>query len=273
MTTERWLADGWDLEQAGVRGWEYRDGTDQIAAAVGANGAVPNRTGEIWRPKTLGPGMFTLGIWFKGTDRAMVEDQFRLILRAVVRPHALVRMDRYMANGDQIQAYVEYAGSIKPTYISQRGMKASIDFKVPAGAWKGTTKVTKSTTAGGALTQTLSVPELAKSTAAIEDGKFTVYGPISNPIVVDRTDGVDGDSFKYASSIAAGQSLIVDCKTWAVTGGGGLVVNQAAILPSGRRHLTIPPARPGANPTLQLRGTGGGAGTQLTLEAYPSFAC
>ena len=59
MTTERWLADGWDLEQAGVRGWEYRDGTDQIAAAVGANGAVPNRTGEIWRPKTLGPGMFT----------------------------------------------------------------------------------------------------------------------------------------------------------------------------------------------------------------------
>jgi hypothetical protein len=270
---ERWTADDWDLEQAGVRGWEYRDGTDQVSAPVGANGAVPNRTGEIWRPKALGPGMFTLGIWFKGTDRAMVEDQFRLLLRAVVRPHRLVRIDRYMANGDRIQCYAEYAGSIKPTYISQRGMKASIDFKVPSGVWKGTTLVSQGTVAGAALTQTLSLPGLAKSTAAIEDSKFTIYGPISNAVVVDRTDGVDGDSFKYAATIGANQSLTVDCKTWAVTGGGGLVVNHAAILPSGRRHLTIPPPRPGANPTLQLRGTGGGATTRLTAEAYPSFVC
>jgi len=257
----------------GVRGWEYRAGTDQVAAPVGTNGVVPNRRGEIWRPKTLGPGTFSLGMWLTGADRAAAEAQFRLLLQAVVRPHRLVKIERTRADGTTIECYAEYAGQIAPTVISQRGIKAQIDFKVPSGVWTGQTLSSVSTVAGGALPQTLSLPGLAASTAAIEDSKFTIYGPITSPIVVDRTDGVDGELFKYDTVIASGGTLTVDCKTWDVTGGGGHVVNQAKVLPAGRRMLTIPAPRPGVNPSVQLRGTGGGAATRLALEAYPTFAC
>lgn len=270
---ESWKADGWAMESVGVRGWEYRSGTDQVAAPVGTNGVVPNRRGEIWRPKTLGPGQFSLGMWLAGPTRADAEAQFRLLLQAVVRPHRQVKFERTRADGTTIECYAEYAGQIAPTPISQRGIKAQIDFKVTDGVWLGQTLVTTQTVAGTALTQTLALPGLAGSTAAIEDGSFTIYGPITSPIVVDRTDGVDGDLFKYDTSLTTGQSITVDSKTWAVTGGGGHVVNQAKVFPAGRRMLTVVHPRPGTNPTLELRGSGGGGTTKLSFAAYPTFAC
>ena len=196
-----------------------------------------------------------------------------MLLQAVVRPHRLVKIERVKADGTTIECYAEYAGSISPTSIAQKGIKAQIDFKVPDGVWRGQAVVSASTVAGAALSQTLALPGLAKSTAAIEDGQFTIYGPVTSPIVVDRTDGVDGESFKYDAVVPNGQSLIVDSRTWAVTGGGGLVVNQAKVFPAGRRLLTVVHPRPGLNPTIQLRGSGGGAATRLAYSAYPTFAC
>lgn len=272
MGLEKWVADGWDLSSSGIRGWEYRDGTDQVAAVQGGNGVVPNRTGEIWRSKVMGPGMFTLGLWLGGANRAAAEAQFRLLVRALVRPHRLVHMERTLSSGEVISCDAEYAGQIKPTFMGQRGMRAAIDFKVPAGVWKGTS-ATAETTAGDPLTQTLVLDALEPSTAAIEDASFTITGPITSPQVADYTDGVDGDVFRYDAAIAAGQTLTVNCKTWAVTGGGGLSVNQAKVYPGGRRMLSISPARPGAKPTLQLRGSGGSTGTKLSVTAAPSFAC
>ena len=188
-------------------------------------------------------------------------------------PHRLVRFERTLASGLVVHCDAESAGTVKPTFIAQQGMKAAIDFKVPDGVWRGAAPVTAATVAGAALSQTLTLPALAPSTAAIEDGSFTIYGPITNPKVVETTDGVDGDSFYYNASIASGGSITVNAATWAVTGGGGHVVNQAKVFPGGRRMLTVNPARPGDSPSLQLRGTGGGAATKLSYTAYPTFAC
>jgi hypothetical protein len=270
---ESWKADGWALESVGVRGWEYRSGTDGVAAPVGVNGSVPNRRGEIWRPKTLGPGMFTLGMWLAGPTREDAEAQFFDLLRACVRPHRQVKFERTRANGVTYECYAEYAGQINPTPIAQRGIRAAIDFKVADGVWRGQTLVTTPSPADATLPKTLALPGLAASTAAIEDGSFTVAGPISNTLVVDVTDGVDGDSFSYTKPIASGESITVNSQTWDVTGGGGHVVDLSKVFPAGRRMLTVVAARPGAQPTFQLRGTGGGALTRLTYAAYPTFAC
>lgn len=270
---EKWVVDGWDLALSGARGWEYREGTDMVAAAIGSNGSVPNRRGEIWRPKTLGPGGFTLGLWLTGADRAACETQFRNILRAVVRPHRLLTIERTLASGEVIQCSAEYAGSIKPQHFAQKVMKASLDFAVPDGVWRGQTTYTHSTIAGAALTQSLTLTNLEPSTAAIEDGTFIIDGPITNPHVVDVTDGVDGDDFYYNASLAAGQTLTVNCATWTVTGGGGHTAQLGKVFPSGRRLLSVPAARPGQTPKLELRGTGGGTGTRLTFSGKKTYAC
>lgn len=274
VSVEKWTADGWNLEAAGVRGWEYRAGTDRVAAPVGSNGQVPNRRGELWRAKTLGAGSFTLGMWLAGTSRDECYAQYGLLLQAVVRPHRLVRIERTMADGSVRWCDAEYAGGIEPTHIAQRGMKAAIDFKVPDGVWRAKDPMAAvSTIAGSALPQTLALPLLAGNTAAVEDGTITVYGPITSALVVDRTDGVDGDTLLYDTPLTSGQYATFDGKAWTVTGGGSHVAKVAKVFPSGRRFLTVPAPRPGATPTIQLRGTGGGAATKLTYTAYPTFAC
>ncbi len=62
MPRERWTVDGYDLTQGTDRDVEYRAGLYRSPAAEGEDGEVSNRTGRIWRPKTHGPGTFTLGM-------------------------------------------------------------------------------------------------------------------------------------------------------------------------------------------------------------------
>lgn len=273
MARERFLLDGWELTEGTVRDWAYRGGTDSATAPVGANASVANRAGEIWRPKAAGAGQFSLDVWVTGADRSEVEDNWRLLLRAARRRHRLIPVTRYMASGEVVTCDAELVGTIDPTHIGQRGMRASLSFSVPSGLWVSQASFVASTTPGAALPQTLALPGLEPSTEAMVDLTYVINGPITNPVIVDRTDGYDGDSFKYNGTVSASQSLTVNAGTWLVTGGGGLTVDHAKVMPSGNRLMTVVAARPDETPTVQLRGTGGGGGTKLTVTGRRSYAC
>lgn len=273
MARERWLADGWEITEGTVRDWAYRGGTDSVTAMVGANATVPNRDGELWRPKVAGPGSFNLDVWLAGSTRTEVEANWRLLLRAVRRRHRLVTFTRYMASGEVVLADAELIGTIEPTHIAQRGMRASMAFAVPAGVWRSQTTYTNQTTAGASLPQTLSLTSFEPSSEAMVELTYTIAGAITTPVIADTTDGVDGDTFKYDATVGSGQSLIVNAATWAVTSSGGLTVNQAKIMPTGNRLMTVVAARPGATPTVQLRGTSGNGNTRLTVTGRRIYAC
>jgi hypothetical protein len=273
MARERIFLDGWEITLGVVREWAVRAGTDGTTGAVGANGDVPNRTGTLWRPKVAGPGQFDLDVWVAGATRTEVEVAWRNLLRAARRPHRLIRITRHMASGEIVECDAELTGTIDPTHIAQLGMRAQLTFGVPSGVWKSQTVYTAQTVAGAALPQTLVLDGLEPSTAAIEDLVLVIKGAVAAPTVVDRTDGVDGDYLLYGATIAAGGSLRLDSATWGVTGAGGHVVNIANVNQVGRRYLAVPAARPGQTPTVELRGSGGGVGTQLVVTGRRAYAC
>ena len=155
--------------------------------------------------------------------------------------------------------------------MGRGGWRAQIEFNVPSGVWEEPTTRTFTATAGATLPKTLTLTALAESTAPNETGVFTIYGPITNPRIVETTGGVDGDWFQYNGTVPNNQALIVNSGTWALAGLGGFVPNQSLAYSSNDRFMPIHPGRPGQTPTVQLRGTSGGTATNLHVSARRTY--
>lgn len=269
---ERIYFDGWELTEGSVRNWEVRDGTDEVAGMVGDNLTVANRSGEVWRPKTLGAGRFQLQVWLWGTTKQAAHDQFRNLLRAVYRPHRLVRVTRTLASGEDVFCDAEVVGQIAPTHLGQNAYRATITFGVPAGVWFSSAVYTMTSAVGSALPKTLSLTEVAASTAPLECLTYTVYGPITNAKIIDNTDGGYADTLLYKGSIAAGAWISFNADTWAIQTGGFSYANNN-VVPTGRRLMTVTAARPGDVPSVRLEGTGGGTATKLVVAGRCAYLC
>jgi hypothetical protein len=272
MGRESWTVDGWTLTQGLVRDLEYRAGLYRTPAAEGADGNVSNRTGRIWRPKTHGPGSFVLAMWIGDAVRSDVEALYDEMLRAVVHPHRLSVYRRTLADGTIRECSGDVIAAIEPSAIGQSAMRMGIEVNVPEGYWRGTyDKIAESSLSLGWSTQDVSLWGFSDSTAPMEHLTFRIDGPIQNPRVGDRTDGVEGEWFQYMGTIPQGQALIVNSSTWAVTGSGGFVPNLAALNYSGRRFLPVVAAPPGAIPKVRITGTGTNNATRLTVTGREAF--
>lgn len=254
-TTERWLFDGWELTNKTAWGWAHRDGTNEAAAFVGENTAVPARAGELWRPKVQGPGRFALDIWLKGATQSEVHDNWRLILRAMRRRNKLVTVDRYMPSGERIQCLAEVVGTIAPQHLSQRVWRCSVTFNIPDGVWRSFNAYQYDSPLGSTTAipfpRTLTFTTLDVSTETNDELTYTLTGPGTNWYIYDRTDGVTGDWLKYNGAIPAGGQLILNSKTWGITYAGSWSPDMGAIQYNGARFLSIPAARPGATPQVR----------------------
>jgi len=270
VARETWTADGWTLTDGLVRDVELREGLLRTAGLRGGNSVNAAGHGETWQPKKLAAGGFVLNMWLGEATRTQVEAAFDNLLRAVAPVHRLVRYRRGLAGGSFRQCDGEVVQAIEPVPVGQLGMRMGIEVLVPSGAWEDVADVLAATAAGGALPQSLSLGGFAAGTAPMDALLVTVNGPLAGgwQVAVVTDTGVDGDSFRYGGNLAAGQSMVLNTATWAVTGGGGFVPNLDLLTWSGPRYLTIPTARPGANCSLALRsaGGGGGAGTGLSVS-------
>jgi hypothetical protein len=275
VSRERWLVDDWELTQGYDRDVEYRRGLYRTPAAEGEDANVANRTGRLWRPKVHGPGSFVLALWFGSSiSRAAVEAAWDEILRALVHPHRLSVYKRYLADGTMRQCQGDVVAALDPTPIGQLGMRCGVEVNVPSGYWAGATEQSQ-TVAMGASASThnvdLTLSAFARSTAAMENLTFRITGPVSNPRVVDMTDGVEGESFSYVGSIPAGQTLVVNSGTWAVTGEGGFAPILSRLNHTGRRYCAVAPARPGQTPKVRFYGENVAAATALNVRGYEAF--
>lgn len=271
MARETWHIDGWELTQGIVRDLEYRAGLYRTPAVDGTDSNVSNRTGRLWRPKTHGPGQFTLAVWLGGASRAEAERLYDELLRAVVHPHRLATYRRGLADGTARECSGDVTAALEPTAIGQQGMRLGIEVTVPRAYWRGTVlRTAQRTVPLGATVVTLPLPEFARSTAPMEGLTYRITGPVTSPTVADITDDGVADSFTYSGVIGSGQTLVVNSDTWQVTG-EGFTPNQAAMNYTGRVFLPVVAARPGRTPTLRLTGTSMNTATTLRVSGYEAF--
>jgi hypothetical protein len=264
--------DGWELTEGTVRNWEVRDGIDGVAGMLGDNLTVANRSGEVWRPKLLGPGSFTIQLWLKGNTKREAQDAWRTLLRAVYRPHRLVQVKRRTAGGELVYANAEVSGRIEPTHLGQLAYRASITFNVPSGIWQSVTDYRMDTPASSAMPKTLYLDDFALSTAPLENLQFTIYGRITNPRLIDNTDGGIGDQLLYTGTIPSGAWIRFNAATWGIDA-SGTTYSHAATNPTGRRFMTIGAARPGDRPSIQLTGTNTDSKTRLGVYGKRAYLC
>lgn len=273
MAREKITFDGWELTLGqGVRDWESRDGMDEVASFVGDNHVIGNRGAEVWRPKKLGAGRFEVALWLGGASVAQAQAVYRDLQRAVARPHALVRVQRTLADGSVIYCDAELVGGMRPTHLGQLGYRAGLTFSVPSGVWSGYELVTVATAANATLPKTLALPGLAASTAPMQALKFSISGPITNARLTDATPGGVADAFSYMGPVGAGQTLVVNAADWSVSG-IGFAPNLGLVWTTGDRLMTVAAPRPGGAPAVTMTGTAGGTGTKLEVEGRATFLC
>jgi hypothetical protein len=280
---ERWFADGYEFTDGDVRDVEYRTGLLGTPEMRGDNGVIPNRTGELWRPKHDGPGSFTLAIWLAGGSQAEAAAAWDTVLRAVRQRRRLVTWQRITPDGETRQCQGEIVGSMQPTALGQIGYRAGLEVRVPAAYWFGTTLFTYSTPTGTGVTQRdLDLPGFAGCTAPLEGLTYKLDGQLVRPKLTDITTFGAGDNVLYDATIADGTSATLDSSTWGITGGGGHVADgqkltyPAVAVPgaSQDRFLALEPLHPSAT-THRVRLSADTIGTngKLTVSGYRAYLC
>lgn len=269
MARERWLVDGYELTLGAGLEVEYRAGLYAPPGPVGDNPRFPGVTGVMWVPKVHGPGHFVLSIFAEGVNRAAFEAQWDELLRQVCRPWELLRWERHLADGTVRYCDGEVVSDLGPTPIGQVATRASIEVGVPGGYFESPAAVI-ATPAGAGLPKTLVLSAFATATAPMETLVYTITGPITDPVIVDVTAGVDGPSFTYTGTVPDGAQLVIDAANWEITG-VGFTPDMAGVAHTNVRYMLVRPPRVGQTPTVQLRGSGGGAGTALSVAGRARF--
>lgn len=266
---ELWFADGYELTKCGVRDISYGSAIYSTAGKRGSNTEVAQRHGDIWRPKMYQSAAFTLTMTVvekSGFEAAM--DAYRTLLRVMHRQDGLVMFERRFENGTRhYRCFGEVVQAVQPAQLANIGFRMGFEINVPGAFWESGSEYVHISTQGSPLPQTLRLDRHADSTAPIDNMRFVISGPVTNPTVeLTRPDSALRESFTYNGTIALGQTLTVDAGTWAVTGTGGLVIDQARLDYRGARYLTVQPHRPNdpvGAPQLVFSGASGGSETRL----------
>lgn len=244
----------------------------------GANAIVAQRDGSLWTPyKPNEEGLVVLPMWVLGcdddgaipvgsSDRKEFFKRVDELTHLFDKDYALLDVRHTLPDGTVRQALCECVESLDFTTqgASPIGL-VSVALANPAAFWQDVANTTQaSSLVGGA-------PWVWASggTAPVNDGTYTITGPITTARVTDPTSGA---YVEYSAVVAAGQNLIINAGTFVVTGTGGLVPDLTKISYSatGNRLMRMTP-----DPTRQYRvsltGTGTTAATQLSISGKRKY--
>lgn len=125
------------------------------------------------------------------------------------------------------------------------------------------------------IAQNGEVSQLAGTTAPIEDAVFTITGPATNPKCEALIAGAPLENptwFLYSGTVGVGQTLVVDCENWALSGTGGFTPNYANFSHmGGARWFTFVPGLVDAAPGLRITASSTSGATRLNVQARRKF--
>lgn len=255
----------------------------------GSNPVAANRSGSIWAGiKPHDAPHYVWDMWVRGcADDGSIPagstarrefykrvDQLTALFQggwgtAPVGPNdprpGLLRVQHNLPDGSQRIADLEVVSAFNfavDAYADPVG-KFTVELENPGVYWRDP-----------GLSNAVSAAQVATAftgaTAPLDDGSFTIVGPINQPMISDGY--MAGSYFQYLGNIPAGQSLIIDTRPYTITGTGGLAADYSLVRfkgTLGRLMRLVPGPSGGYSATLTGSGTSGA--TALKLTAYRKY--
>jgi hypothetical protein len=163
----------------------------------------------------------------------------------------LVELVHTLPDGSQRSVVGEVLEVIDFTSMAGGGRaEFAVSLVVPGAFWSDVDSITATFSGTGVW----SPSAFSGATAPMDDLQVTFVGPSNNPRVQS------GDVWlRYGAVLTAGQSVILDCASWSLTGGGGLVPNYGAVTHGGDARWFV--LHPGTTvvPSVTVSQTGTGA--------------
>ena len=202
---ENWAFNGISLSSRGK--WDVEAIIEGIGIPKfrGSDLKVPFQHGNRWIKKRFDSRKLVLSMWIKGTDRADLDQNIDAFLTTIGNPglHPLVRTQR---DGETRLAQAELCSEIHFVRKNPGYAKFALELELPDPFFYGTIKTSDTRTV---TSNPLSWTHVNKGSAPASYMVITLEGPLSNPILRNRNNGI---WIQYVGTIANGQSVVLDTK-------------------------------------------------------------
>ena len=202
---ENWTFNGFSLRTRGK--WDVEAVIEGIGIPKfrGNDLRVPFQHGNRWIKKRFDSRKVVLSMWIKGTDRADLDQNIDAFLTAIGNPglHTLVRTLR---SGETRLAQAELCSEIHFVRKNPGYAKFALELELPDPFFYAMSKTTDvRAISSSPLVWMYANMGSAPATAMV----ITMEGPLSNPILRNRNNGI---WIQYVGTIASGQSVVLDTK-------------------------------------------------------------
>ena len=254
---ENWTFNGFSLSARGK--WDVEAVIEGIGIPKfrGKDLQVPFQQGNRWIKKRFDSRKVVLSMWIKGTDRADLDQNIDAFLTAIGKP-GLHTLSRTLRSGETRLAQAELCSEIQFVRKNPGYAKFALELELPDPFFYGTEKTADVRT--GSISPIIWTHVNAGSAPAT-NMVITLEGPLSNPILRNRNNGI---WIQYVGTIASGQAVVLDTKHFACMQGEDNMIS--IVKHGGDAYWMILDA--GNNSMELVTDTVGG---QVTLEYHPAY--
>ncbi len=202
---ETWSFNGFALSKRGK--WDVESVIEGIGIPKfrGSDLRVPFQHGNRWIKKRFDSRKIVFSMWIKGTDRADLDYNIDAFLTAMGRPgqHTL---SRTLRNGETRLAQGELCSEIHFVRKNPGYAKFALELELPDPFFYGAEKTTDvRTVSTSPIIWTHTNDGSAPATAMV----ITLEGPLSNPVLKNRDNGI---WIQYVGTIASGKAVVLNTK-------------------------------------------------------------
>ena len=248
---ENWTFNGFSLSSRGK--WDVEAAIEGIGIPKfrGSDLRVPFQHGNRWIKKRFDSRKVVLSMWIKGTDRADLDGNIDAFLTAIGNP-GLHPLSRTLRSGETRLAQAELCSEIHFVRKNPGYAKFALELELPDPFFYATGQTTDvKTFSASPLAWTHVNAGSAPATSTV----ITLEGPLSNPILRNRNNGV---WIQYVGTILSGESVVLDTKHFTCLQGDQHMISIVKhggdaywmILDAGTNSMEIETETTGGNVTL-----------------------
>lgn len=271
-TVEKFSVDGVNLNTL-AKNISSLTGRLRAPAFRTGNVVLPGSHGEAWIPnKKFQANTLTLPMWVVGcnddgeipTGSTKRREFFKRVneLVALFKSPELLDVQWVQADGSVRQCYAEALDVLDFTVDASPTGLVGVVLTIPSAFWQDLTDKTQ--TFSGAIS-TATPTNFQGGSAPMEDLVYRIGGPWTNP----EATFSDGTWFRYNAAIPAGQTLVVDCGEWTLTGEGGMVPDYSKLEHDGEDGVWG--ALPASAAAIELSGSARTGATSFIITGKRKF--
>ena len=166
---------------------------------------VPFQHGNRWLKKRFDSRKVVLSMWIKGTDRADLDDNIDVFLKAIGKP-GLHTLNRTLRSGETRLAQAEVCSEIHFVRKNPGYAKFALELELPDPFFYATDQATE---AKAVVSSPITWTHLNTGSAPATNMVITLEGPLSNPVLRNKNSGI---WIQYVGTILSGESVILDAK-------------------------------------------------------------